>query len=59
MKRVFSVLCAVALIFSLAACSGEDAPNDTKADYSGQTLTGNVTQIDGSKVTVQIGRAHV
>ncbi len=55
MKRVFSVLCAVALIFSLAACSGEDAPNDTKADYSGKTLTGNVTQIEGSKVTVLLG----
>ena len=49
MKKLLSILCAAALTLSLAACGS------TAEDYSGQTLTGQVTAIDGSAVTLQLG----
>ena len=49
MKRIISILCAAAMLFSLAACS-----NST--DYSNRTVTGQVTAIDGTKVTLQLGQ---
>ena len=49
MKKLLSILCAAALALSLAACGS------TAEDYSGQTLTGQVTAIDGSAVTLQLG----
>ena len=49
MKKLLSILCAAALTLSLAACGS------TTEDYSGQTLTGQVTAIDGSAVTLQLG----
>lgn len=49
MKRIISILCAAVLLFSLTACS------DSGTDYSNQTLTGQVTAIDGTKVTLQLG----
>lgn len=39
----------MAMILSLVACS------KSSTDYSGQTLTGKVTAIDGTKITVQLG----
>lgn len=36
------------MLFSLAACSKQ-------TDYSGQTITGQVTAIDGTKITLQLG----
>ena len=49
MKKMIAILCAAALTLSLAACGS------TTEDYSGQTLTGQVTAIDGSAVTLQLG----
>ena len=49
MKKLLSILCAAALTLSLAAC-GSSTEN-----YAGQTLTGQVTAIDGSAVTLQLG----
>ena len=49
-KKFLSLLCAAAMMCSLAACG-------TAADttYAGQTLTGRVTAIDGTTVTMQLG----
>lgn len=49
MKKLLSILCAAALTLSLAACGSNTE------DYAGQTLTGQVTAIDGSAVTLQLG----
>ena len=49
MKKLIAILCAAALTLSLAACGS------TAEDYVGQTLTGQVTAIDGSAVTLQLG----
>ena len=52
-KQMLSALCAAALALSLTGCgtsSGTDTP-----DYSGSTLTGQVTAIDGSSITLQLG----
>lgn len=50
MKKIISLLCVGTMILSLAACS-----SNTGNDYSGQTLIGKVTAIDGNVVTVQLG----
>lgn len=47
-KKITAIICAAALILSLAACA-------KKADYSGTTVVGKVTAADGNKVTVSIG----
>ena len=49
-KKLLSLLCAAAMLLSLAACG-------TKADttYAGQTLTGRVTAVDGTTVTLALG----
>lgn len=47
-KKITAIICAEALILSLAACA-------KKADYSGTTVVGKVTAADGNKVTVSIG----
>lgn len=49
-KRILSLICAAALVFSLAACGSKET-----ADYSGQTLYGQVAGISGNTVTVQLG----
>ena len=46
MKKILSILCILALVFSLAACG-----SSTSAD----SIYGKVTAIDGSIVTVQLG----
>lgn len=46
-KRTIALLCAAAMVLSLAACG--------TGEWSGQTLTGQVTEIDGSTVTLQLG----
>ena len=51
MKRKFlSLLCAAAMVFSLAAYGTK-----TDTTYAGQTLTGRVTAIDGTSVTLALG----
>ena len=69
-KKWGSVLCAAELVLSLAACGKTAATVDTTRateastpatedstdpDYTGQTLTGQVTAIDGGLVTLQLG----
>ncbi len=46
-KRTIALLCAAGMVLSLAACG--------TGEWSGQTLTGQVTEIDGSTVTLQLG----
>ena len=48
MKKFLSLLCAAALLFSLSACG-------KNAEYAGQTVTGKVTAIKDSVVTLQLG----
>lgn len=47
-KRITAILCAAAMVFVLNACS-------KTVYYSGQTITGQVTSIDGNKITLQLG----
>ncbi len=46
-KRTIALLCAAAMVLALTACGS--------GTWSGQTLTGQVTEIDGSTVTLQLG----
>lgn len=48
-KKILSLFCAAALTLSLAACGSKTS------DYSGQTITGEITDIDGTAVTMQLG----
>ena len=49
-KKILSLFCAAALTLSLAACGSKST-----TDYSGQTVTGEISDIDGTAVTVQLG----
>ena len=49
-KKFVSLLCAAAMALSLAACGAK-----ADAAYAGQTLTGRVTAVDGSTVTLALG----
>ena len=49
-KKTRSLFCAAALTLSLAACGSKST-----TDYSGQTVTGEITDIDGTAVTTQLG----
>lgn len=48
-KKICSLFCAAALTLSLAACGSKTS------DCSGQTITGEITDIDGTAVTMQLG----
>ena len=48
-KKIRSLFCAAALTLSLAAFGSKTS------DYSGQTITGEITDIDGTAVTMQLG----
>ena len=50
MKKLISILCAGAMLLSLAACG---AKADTT--YAGQTITGKVTALEGTSVTLALG----
>ena len=49
-KKFVSLLCAAAMVLSLAACGAK-----TGTTYAGQTLTGRVTAVDGTTVTLALG----
>lgn len=51
MKKLVSILCAGAMLLSLAACGAAKA--DTT--YAGQTITGKVTTLNGTSVTLALG----
>lgn len=56
MKRILTILCSVVMVVSLSACSTESSTDSKDStDYSNQTLTGQVTSIDGTEVTLQLG----
>ena len=48
-KKIRSLFCAAALTLSLAACGSKTS------DCPGQTITGEITDIDGTAVTMQLG----
>ncbi len=48
MKKIISLLCTATLIFSLSACG-------KKSDYAGTTVTGKVTSVKDSTVTLTLG----
>lgn len=50
MKKLISILCAGAMLLSLAVCG---AKADTT--YAGQTITGKVTALEGTSVTLALG----
>ena len=50
MKKLISILCAGAMLLSLAACG---AKADTTC--AGQTITGKVTALEGTSVTLALG----
>ncbi len=54
MKKLFSALLAAALLFVFTSC-GASGVSNTAADYSNSTQTGEVTAMDGTKVTLQLG----
>lgn len=49
-KKLMALLCAAAMTVSLAACGA-----GTDTTYAGQTLTGRVTAMDGTAVTLALG----
>lgn len=49
MKRTIAALCIIIMVFVTGACSEKDT------DYSNRTLTGKVTSIEGTKITMQLG----
>ncbi len=48
MKRMISLLCVAVLILTLSACG-------KKTEYAGKTVTGKVTAVKDSTVTIQLG----
>ena len=50
MKKLVSILCAGAMLLSLAACGAE-----ADTTYAGQTITGKVTALEGTSVTLALG----
>ncbi len=59
MKRILSLLCSAALVFSLTACgsqsSTESTTTATATDYSNSQLVGEVTDIVGTTLTLTLG----
>ncbi len=49
MKRITALLCIMSTTVLMTACA------EKETDYSNQTLTGKVTAVDGTKVTMQLG----
>lgn len=47
MKKILAIICALALILTMASCGG--------TDRSGTSVTGKVTGIDGTKITLSLG----
>ena len=54
-KKWTALLCAGAMLVSLTACGTQTAGYDSMADYAGQSVTGQITALYGTYVTLQIG----
>ena len=52
MKKFIAILCAAAMVLTLAACGAK-----RNTEYAGQTVTGKVTAIDGTSVTLALGES--
>lgn len=50
MKKLLAVLLTITLILTMAACS-----KGIKTDYSGATISGKVTAVNSTKVTLKLG----
>ena len=75
MKRVVTMTCAVAMALSLAACSTADSTDNSLTSntvqetvdsalssntaYAGTTVVGQITAIDDTGVTLQLGELSV
>ena len=57
MKKLISIICALVMVLSMMGCQqqAEPAESTSAEDYSNTTLTGKVTAIDGTVVTLQLG----
>lgn len=51
MKKTAAVICAIVMVLSLASC-GKSTP-----DYALGTVWGEITKINGTKVTLTLGEA--
>ena len=54
-KKWTALLCAGAMLVSLTVCGTQPAGSDSMAAYAGQSVTGQITVLDGTSVTLQIG----
>jgi len=54
MEKLLKLSLALTMVLFLSACSAVAAEN--KADYSDRTLTGKITSVNESSVTLQIGK---
>ncbi len=54
-KKWTALLCAGAMLISLAACGTQSAGSDSLSAYAGQSVTGQITALDGTSVTLQLG----
>lgn len=54
MKKIVTVSLFCILLLSLCGCNA--VIDDHEEDYSNQTLTGQITQIDGTEVTLALGK---
>ncbi len=55
MKKSISLLCASAMVLSLAACGSSQTGSNTDTAYADTTVTGQVTAINNNSVTLQLG----
>lgn len=55
MKKTISLLCASAMVLSLAACGSSQTESNTDTAYADTTVIGQVTAINGNSVTLQLG----
>lgn len=57
MKKLISTFCALAMVFAMTGCQQQtDSTESTDVvDYSNTSLTGKVTAVDGTVVTLQLG----
>ncbi len=55
MKKTISLLCASAMVLSLAACGSSQTESNTDTAYANTTVTGQVTAITDTSVTLQLG----
>ncbi|MCC8120442.1 MAG: hypothetical protein LIO42_00260 [Oscillospiraceae bacterium] len=53
-RRWISLLCAGAMLVTLSAC-GSETKAETYSDYADSTIVGQITELDGDTVTLELG----